>query len=148
MSSSENTILVRGNRGAKREAPAGEAGIYPGMGLSFQTDGDVVKQAAAVGEAIKSAEIIAVEDMIQGATVTTVYTAAMPVFYYVPQPGDIINILVKDGETIAIGDKLVPEGGGTGLYVEAAGTEARYPWIAMEAVSPSGANGLIKCMKT
>lgn len=69
---SYKTIMLKGQEFAlSEEAKAGEAGIYPGHFLKFQSDGDFELQDE--GDTIGPL-LIAVEDDMQGATIDTVYT--------------------------------------------------------------------------
>lgn len=52
------------------------------------------------------------------------------------------TLTVKDGETIVIGEAMKDEGGG--VYVATAAADAEV--IALEAASPSGANGEAVCL--
>ena len=69
------------------------------------------------------------------------YAADETTFYVIPQRGDVGYLWVTDGETIAIGDLLVMAND-TGKLVERTteGLELVIG-IALEATSPSGANG-------
>lgn len=144
MSEAHNRIAIKCKGGHKKEGTAGTA-ITPGMHIALAADGDLDPSPAAIGELSKGGMLIALEDALQGKLITEAYAVGDNVEYAVPLPGDEFNLLIKDGETIAIGDNIVQEGGGTGLFVEAAGTEAKYPFKALEALSPSGSNGYVKC---
>ena len=120
-----------------------DTAAYPGEAIELAADGNYDPTASSQAEALKQGmPPVLIEDALQGNIVTTQYSASSKSFFYQAIAGDHIQILVKDGETIAIGDKLVVEGGGSGLWVEAAGTETAYQVKAIEAVSPSGSNGL------
>ena len=126
-----NRIVLQGFHGRHEEARAGSV-IAPGEIIELATDGDLDPQPAAVGEAIKGGLKIATEDGLQGKTIDNIYAIGDLVFYYIPLPGDIINVLVKAGQTIVLADNLVVEGGGSGLAIKAAGTEARYQLQSLE----------------
>src|SRR5574343_243123 len=71
------TIILKGMEYCpQEEAKAGEAGIYPGMFLKFQSDGDFELQdeSETVGPLL-----IAVEDTLQGNLISTVYTSGYTV---------------------------------------------------------------------
>ena len=143
MARSHNRIVLSGSPyGAFGENNAGAA-LSPGMIIELQADGDVNPMVSAIGEAVKGEVLVAVEDALQGKSIDDAYASGSKVQWYRPLPGDEINVLVKDGETIAIADDLVVEAS-SGLLVEAAGTEARYMFKALEALSPSGANGFVR----
>ena len=121
------------------------AAVSPGMAIEFQPTSKYDEVQASQAEALKQGTpIVATEDALQGNTVDDAYASGDIVFTYQPNAGDHVQVLVKDGETIAIGDKLVVEGGGSGLWLGITGSEAVYQVKALEAVSPSGANGLCK----
>jgi hypothetical protein len=138
-------VLANDPKGTFNEGEVGAA-LSPGMAIELQADGAYDPLQAAIGEAVKGEVIVAIEDALQGKSVDDAYTVGDPVQYYIPLPGDEMNVLVKDGETIAIGDDLVTEAT-SGLFVEAAGTEGRYMFKALEAASPSGANALVRCRR-
>ncbi len=137
------TILLK-TMGHHEEGEA-DGAISPGMAVELAADGKFDQVQATQAEALKGVAglKIATEDALQGKTVNDAYAATDRFFFYQPIPGDHVQVLIKDGETIAIGDTLVVEGGGSGLFVEAAGTETHYQFEALEAVSPSGSNGLV-----
>lgn len=140
-----NTIVLKG-KGHHEEAFIDEV-ASPGMAVELAADGKLDQVQSTQAEALKNVAGLKIlkEDALQGKTVADAYAAADLAFYYEPVPGDHVQLLIKDGETIAVGDTIVVEGAGSGLFVEAAGTETRYQAEALEAVSPSGANGLCKC---
>lgn len=143
--SDHNRIVTKG-MGHFSEGAIGATGISPGMAIEHQADGKWDPMASAQAAALKRDLVLAIEDRLQGKTVDDAYGGEDErVFFYHCRVGDHVQVLVKDGETIAIGDDLVVEGGGSGLFVEAAGTEAKFQLEALEAVSPSGANALCLC---
>ena len=117
----------------------------PGMGLERSTGNSYARITASQANALKGLDglIIALEDSLQGKTKDDAYAIGDVVSAYTPVPGDVVQVLIKDGETIADGDSIIPEGGGTGLWVEAASSSTTdFPLKAKEAVSPSGSNAL------
>ena len=92
------------------ELVAAEAGIYPGMLIELNSSGYVKKHATAGGRA---EILIAMEDVLQGNTVATVYTSGGIVTCLLPKKGDEVNILIEAGQDIAIGDELISAGNGT-----------------------------------
>lgn len=97
------------------EAKAGEAGIYPGMQVKFNSDGDVIKHSTEGGE-FGDEMIFADEDALQGKTVSQVYTSGDIVSLIIPAKGTVLNLLIIDEEDIAIGDKIISDG--TGKFKE------------------------------
>lgn len=148
MSKEHKTIVLKG-RCHHKEAECGTA-LKPGMGINLTAAGLAQPDSRTKAEALKGVCMIAKEDGLQGQSIlgsgyggVTTYNAEDQVFYYMPNAGDEINLLVKDGEAITVGDYLVPEGGGTGLWVKAAGTETKYAFRAMETLTPTGQNDFI-----
>jgi hypothetical protein len=138
-----NKIVLKG--GGHYDEGTLDAAVSCGSAVELAADGNFDPVQSSQAEALKQGiPLIAIEDALQGNTVDDAYASGDIVFTYQPVAGDHLQVLVKDGETIAIADKLVVEGGGSGLFVEAAGTETAYQVKALEAVSPSGANGLCK----
>jgi len=130
MATNVNTIVLKG-MGHHDEGEA-DGAITPGMAVELAADGKYDAQAAAQAAALKTHLKIAKEDALQGNIITDAYAAGDRLFFYVPNEGDHIHALVKTGEDIDVGDKLVVEGGGSGLFVEAAGTETKFQLEALE----------------
>ena len=91
------------------EYDAGEAGIYPGMLLKLDSDGDVEIHDDENGRA---EAIFAEEDALQGRTVSQVYTVDNVVSCILPMVGCEIRALIQDEQNISIGDRLVSAGDG------------------------------------
>ena len=143
--STENTIVLKAHGGHHDEAVTDEI-CSPGHAVELAADGKLDLQQAAVGEAIKSELLIVKEDALQGKSVADAYAVADQVFFYIPRAGDVINLLVKSGQTILVADDIVVEGGGSGLFIKAAGTETRYQAKSLEDSGGAlGANTLIQC---
>jgi hypothetical protein len=138
-----NTIILKG--GNHQIEVTLDAIASPGMAIELAADGKYDPVASAQAEALKQGiQPVLIEDGLQGKTVDDAYASGDKAQAYQAVAGDHLQVLVKDGETIAVADKLVVEGGGSGLFVEAAGSETAYQVKALEAVSPSGSNGLCK----
>lgn len=144
MASNVYTIVLKG-MGHYDEGEA-DAAISPGMAIEMAADGLFDPVQSALAAALKGGLKIAVEDGLQGKTVSDAYADGDQVFYYNPVQGDHIHALVKSGEDIDVGDALVVEAGGSGLFVEAAGTETKFQLEALEDSGGAlGANTLIRC---
>jgi len=128
-----NTIVLKGN-GHHDEGEAGVGTIIPGMAIELQADGKYDPVVTAQAAALKAGLKIAKEDALQGKLITDTYTLADRVFFYSPQEGDHIFALVKSGEDIDVGNKLLVEGGTSGLFVEAAAQTK----FQLEALEDSG----------
>lgn len=140
-----NTILLKGIN--HHEEVVADAAVSPGEAIEIAADGKADPVQSAQAEALKGSLFIAKEDALQGKTVDDAYVQNDILFYYIPVPGDHVNALVKSGEDIDLRDLLVVEGGGSGLFVEAAGTETKYQLQALEDSDGAlGANTLIKCV--
>jgi hypothetical protein len=128
------------------EYKAGEAGIYPGMLLNLNSDGDVVKHATAEVQAVV---MLAEEDALQGEEVSDVYTDDTEVMCILPGKGSVVNCLVALGENIAIGDYLCSAGDGTFIEVETATSGTLNAGVLVQATESSSgalaANTLIAC---
>jgi len=144
MAENLNTIVLKA-KGHHGEGVA-DATIYPGEAVELASDGRYDPQTSAQAEALKGELLIAKEDALQGKGVGDAYAQDDTLFFYIPLPGDHVQVLVASGEDIDVGDLLVVEGGGSGLFVEAAGTEAKYQLKALEDSGGAlAANTLIKC---
>jgi hypothetical protein len=142
---SSNTIVLKG-LGHYDEGEA-DATIYPGEAVRLAADGCYDPETFdpdTVGKGLK----IAIEDALQGNTVDDAYSDGDILFFYSPLPGDHIQVLVKVGEDIDIGDNLVVEGGGSGKFIEVT-PDSSVSVVQLEALEDSGgvlaSATLIKC---
>lgn len=110
------------------QADAGAAGIYPGMLLEVNSDGDVVAHASEAGYAER---LFALEDALQGNTVDDVYTSGEVVQVLMPVQGTTVNALCAGGYTYAIGTELVSDGLGKLMPI----TELASPDTAEDVVA-------------
>ncbi len=119
----------------------------PGMHVQLAADGKWDLSPAAIGELVKGGALAVLrEDDLQGKTITDAYAIGDRALLYHPLPGDHLGLFVKTGANIAVNDKIVPEGGGTGLWIEGAGTEAKYFAVALESTGGAlAANTHVKC---
>ncbi len=124
------------------EAVAGIAGIYPGMLLKLNSSGEVILHTTEGGE-LGDEVLIAEEDALQGNTIATVYTLAEVVSYIVAPKGSVLNMLIEDGQDIAIGDKIMSAGNGKlkiTTDLESGETLAHVVGVAEEANDLTGSN--------
>lgn len=141
----ERTIVLRGNSWGHHDEGVLAGAVYPGMGIEMKADGTYDVIASTKAESLKRGSVlIAKEDAYQGKTINDAYASGARVFFFIPKAGDRLLILVKSGETISVGDLLVEEGTASGLFVEAAGSETRYRYKAVEATGLLAANTLVK----
>src|SRR3989304_3305694 len=97
---SYNTIKVRKFSDIQDEKTAA-AVITPGALLEITSTGAVKEHATAAG---KHAFLFALEDELQGKGIDDDYVADDQVQVWVAGRGDIVNALLEDESTIAIGD--------------------------------------------
>jgi len=138
-----NTIVQVGN-GRWMEGEADSA-ISPGEAIEMAADGTWDPAVSAKAEYGEGGLYIATEDALQGKVVGDAFADGDKLQIYIPVPGDEISVLVKSGEDIAIGDQLVVEGGGSGLFIEAAAGDLKDPCVALESSGGAlGANALVR----
>lgn len=101
------------------EYVAGGAGIYPGMLVMINSSGQVVVHNNEGGRAEK---LIAQEDVLQGRTKDTVYASGDIVSCLLPVQGAELNVMIEDGQNIAIGDELISSGNGKFIKASAIGS--------------------------
>jgi hypothetical protein len=145
MAASNRTIVLRGKDKGHHDEGILDTVASPGMHIQRAADDHFDKSPATSAELVKSGLRIVKEDDYQGKTVADDYAIGDVVFFYIPVRGDVINVLVKSGENLLIGDKVALEGGGTGLFIEGAGTEAQYMLESKETTGALGANTLVAC---
>jgi len=136
-------------RGVRDEGKtAAGSAVYPGQAVEMNSSGLYDEVASTAAEYTKKRLMVATEEVHhhEGQTVNDVYDAGEQFAYFIPAPGEEVNVLVKSGEDIDIGDVLTVAGGGSGLFVEASGSEAKY---LVESMEDSGgalsANALVRC---
>lgn len=125
------------------------AGITPGHLVEFTSAGKVQVHSSAGGNAAK---MVALEDELQGKTISDAYVAADKVQVWHLLPGEEFYGLLKNGESVAVGDLLESAGDGTlqkyvaDAVASSAATATIYPLqivgMALEAVDMSGSSGV------
>jgi hypothetical protein len=105
-----NTIVIQNVRMKRAEALA-SGSITPGM-LIEQTSATTktVKAHATAGGNVE--HMFAIEDGLQGGSISDDYEDGERVSYMHCGPGDIVNALLNNGESVSIGDKLESAGNG------------------------------------
>ena len=91
------------------EAVVSGSDIYPGMLVRLNSSGQIVVHADEGG---RGEMMVMEEDALQGAIVSTVYTATNVGSYMLPAKGTVFYGLVEDGQDIAIGDPLISAANG------------------------------------
>jgi len=117
--------------------------ITPGMLIALNSDGKVVAHANAGKFAEK---IFALENELEGESISDTYASGDQVQCWVAGRGDQAYALLADGESVSIGDALESHGDG---YLQASVAETAsgitYPdsvvGVALEAVDMSGSSG-------
>ncbi len=135
------TIVVKGT-GVRFEAIA-NAAITPGHLVELMTTGKVRKHATAAGFAEKA---FAVEDDLQGNTISDDYSTSGLVQYNIMRPGDEVYAFLKNGENASIGDHLESAGNGElqEQVISSAGiveTPGSALAVAMDALDMSDSSG-------
>jgi hypothetical protein len=132
------------------EAKAGEAGIYPGMLVKYNSAGAVIKHATE-GGALGDEVMVAAEDALQGNSVETVYANGDIVSIIIPNKGSEVRLLAEAGTSIGIADKLHSAGDGTVQEASAKAssvTIAAVVGVATEAVDLSASSAVDTLVKT
>lgn len=121
-----NKIVLVGE--GRHEEGLADVAVMPGMAIRLQADGGYSPEtldptvAALRGLKIaKEAGIIGspyLDGITNGqrGTVDAQYAIGSQIFFYIPTRGDILNVLVKSGETVAVGDALYVEGSTSGKF--------------------------------
>lgn len=138
-------IHVKGDYRHEEDVAAGT--ISPGMLIEYTSAGKVQAHPTEGGYA----EIaIAEEDALQGNTVDDDYTSDDVVSYMLPVRGAVVYGLVKSGEDIAKGDKLISAGDGAFIKngSEASGTTVKqivgYAMETQDLTASGASNTLTK----
>lgn len=104
----ENQIQLTG--GFRAEEDRAAAALSPGHLLEFTSAGKVQKHSSEGDHAERA---VAVEDALQGNTLTTAYALDDLVFYHLVDPGDEAQVFLQATENVAKGVKLISAGDGT-----------------------------------
>ena len=110
---SSRRIHIKGGY-VHEEDIAAEAGIYPGMLLALNSDGEVASHDEIGGVAERA---FADEDALQGDTVDDVYAIDEIVSYLLALPGTVVNAMIQAGQDLSPGDILISGGDGTLISV-------------------------------
>ena len=140
--STSNTVKLKKYQDINMEFVA-NAAITPGHLVELMSTNKVKVHTTESGNALP--KMFALEDELQGKEIDDDYAADDRVQVWVCQPGEVVNALLKDGETIVIGDALESAGDGTLQKVAADSTGVYYynqiVGIALEALDLSGSSG-------
>lgn len=142
----KHSVKIKNYSDVFEEFVAGGA-ITPGHLVKLGSDGTITVHDTPGGNTLPP--MFALEDELQGNGIDTAYASGNRVQTWIPGRGDIVNALLKDGETIVIGDLLESAGDGT-LQKHAADVDSSdditsivYPVVgqAVEAIDLSGSSG-------
>jgi len=101
------------------EMKANSTGIYPGMLLKMDSNGEVGVHDVNGGE-LGDEVLIAEEDSLQGNTVDTVYADDSIVSVIIPQKGSVVKMRLAENEVLSIGEKVCSNGDGYVCCADAA----------------------------
>ena len=104
-----NTIKVKKYLDVVIEKEAAAA-LYPGHLLELTSSNTVQKHSSADTFAVP---MFALEDELQGKGIGDAYAAGSKVQVWVAQRGEQVYAVLRDGESVAIGDELSSYGDGT-----------------------------------
>lgn len=135
-----NRIALITNGRLSEEIAAGA--ITPGHMIAMSAGADTVVVHPTEGGYAE--RMFALEDALQGRNRDTAYASGERVTLIHAVPGDVLDLYIKAGENIAIGDKLISAGDGTLIEngSEASGTTVKQivgVAVAANDLSASGA---------
>lgn len=137
MSSAVSTIIVLLQHQVRKEAIAAGT-IKPGYLLLEDSSAEYKANDAA---SINGQSLVAIENEVNGDDTTVSYAANDQVQAVAPQLGDVVNLKLKETESVAIGARLESAGDGT---VQAETTGGVSMFVAKETVDASAAELFIK----
>lgn len=115
MGNTKNTIKIKNYLNVFEEMISDGTAILPGMILEMTsaTGANTCKPHATAGVHVAPI-MVALEDELQGKTIDDSYaaTAGTKVQVWIPQRGDIANLISVDGTALAIGDYVESNGNG------------------------------------
>lgn len=97
-------IMLEGGDKPRIAEYEADAAITPGHVIYFMSTGKVAVHAVAGGSVVPL--MVALENSLVGKTIADAYTAGDRVQVWFPQRGDIALMRIKNGENIAVADKL------------------------------------------
>lgn len=131
-------VLV--NDGDQAEALAYET-FKPGFLLNKRSDGKLIKHATAAATFVVVR--VALENTETGLDINTAYAAGDTAKYFIPEPGMVLAMWLKDGENVALTDKLESAGDGT-LQKLTTGAVVGVPAIAFNNTTGAAALMLVE----
>jgi hypothetical protein len=141
---SANRIHVKGEC-RYEEAKAGAASIKPGMLARLDSAGELVVAGGTEGDF--AAREVVLENALVGGLVSTVYDNDTQIPYGVFAPGSEAYMLIKSGQNVAKGDRLIAAGDGHLMREAGADSATVVKQViaqAMEACDATSAAALCK----
>lgn len=123
--SAHNRIVVRKTPATYEDEAQMAAIAMPGMAVELNSSGAVILPAITQANALKLGSFLLLAESPERSAVTA-YAVGDRGFYARPQRGDRVQVLVKSGQTIVVGDYGIFEAAGSGKWIKVAGTETRY----------------------
>ena len=106
-------IHNRGEYGRRDELVAAGT-ISPGMLCEVTAAGKVQAHSTEGGRAER---LVALENALEGKTVSDNYVADDVVQLHLPMPGDVMNMLIQSGQAADPGEELISAGDGTLIVI-------------------------------
>ena len=101
-----NSIIVKNYDNVFIEKTAGEE-VYPGMIVLINSSDQIIKHNVEGGNVVP---MVVYEDALQGKSVLQSYAAGDKVKVWIPQPGDVAQLLLEDGQVVVVGDFVESNG--------------------------------------
>lgn len=128
------TIWLKGRPEHYHEDPAGAAGIKPGHLLEFYNNAGTRTVRVYSTPGGRTPVMVAIEDSLQGYTITDAYASGDPVRYIICETGDEIQARVPAGApAIVIGDRLSMDGTGCLVKTQFTSSGSLYSSVAASA---------------
>ena len=137
---SSRTIVQKGG-GRYSELLSTAVTIPPGTLLEMATATTVQAQSKIGAVGIFPEKMVAVENSLVGDEVGTVWAVSSMIQIYHAQSGDELYMMLEDGQTISATNELDANGTNGTLTINS--SDAVPFCVALEALSPSGADALI-----
>lgn len=100
----KNQVVLIGRTPTRKEyAKIATTGMRPGELVIINGSGELARGAVA---AAAQEVLILLEDDLQGKTINDTYTAGDVAPYLIAQRGDVVNLRLKTGNTITLGEAL------------------------------------------
>lgn len=135
----QNTIVLKGKLGRRYDEAKMSVAGYPGYLVEFDADDKLKPHATSGGDCIAR---FLIEDDFQGKTIDDVYAIDSLGRAVTAEPGDIINAVLKAGQTVVRGGPLKSNGDGTLIAQGGTGTIICWAETGLD-LAASGVNDFI-----